>query len=418
MLAEYRNLPRVVYVLCLGTIINRCAYFVVTFLSSYVNSTLKLGPEVATWAVGCFGLGSITAAFVGGYLADVIGRKIVAMTALFGSACMVLVLSQLRTPTAILVGVFAFALLNDMYRPAVSAMLTDAVDADRRPAAFGLMYLAINLGAAIAPLIGGPLAKLAFTYLFWADATTSIAYGLIIAFVVRETLRKEGVVGPGSVASGGSSVAGEASVARRKRPDGFAVVVRDRLFLTVCLATLFVSLTYVQTMSTFPIYLEQLGYGAETYGRLVAINGAMIVLLQVAVTRLVTRFDRGVILSLAAIVTAAGFGATGLASVPWQFAITVVIWTTGEMMQSPILHTVAAELAPSHLRARYFGAITMCFSGANLLAASVSGLVLSRYGGSVLWGSSFVIAAIGAALYASTIPALRNRRAHHAPETA
>ncbi len=433
MLAEYRNLPRVVYILCLGTIINRCGYFIVTFLSIYVNSSLGLGPEIATWAVGCFGLGSVMAAFVGGHLADTIGRKTVALIALAGSAMMALALPLFHTPIGVLGGVFLFAFLNDMYRPAVSAMLTDSVDSARRPTAFGLLYLAINLGAAVAPVIGGLLAGANYASLFWADAATSIAYAVVIAVAVPETLRKrttEPSVPSASSATGsapGAKIDGivgtenlahtsKAAAPPRERPDGFRAVLRDRLFLRVLLGTLFVSLTYVQAMSTLPIYLGQLDIGPKTYGRLIAINGAMIVLGQVFVTRFVTRFDRGIMLAAAAAVTAIGFGATAFASSVWHFAATIVVWTLGEMMQSPVLLPVAADLAPSHLRARYFGMMTMCFSGANLLAASVSGLVLSRFGGPVLWGMSFVVASIGAALYASTIPALRRRRSHDAPE--
>lgn len=428
MLAEYRNLPRIVYVLCLGTVINRSGYFILAFLAIYVNSSLGLGPHIATWAVGCFGLGSVIAAFVGGHLADTIGRKTVALIALLGSAGMAILLPSFHTRFGILGGVFLFALLNDMYRPAVSAILTDSVASDLRPTAFGLMYLAINLGAAIAPTVGGFLAESDYTFLFWADAATSIAYAVVIAIAVPETLRKaaQEKTAPSVVAADGddgdassNQVAGSPPSAATTtgsppdRPDGFRAVLRDRLFLRVCLGTLLVSLTYVQAMSTLPIYLGQLDIGAKTYGRLIAINGAMIVVAQIFVTRLVTRFDRGIMLALAAMVTAIGFGATAFAAVPWHFAATIVVWTLGEMMQSPVLLPVAADLAPPHLRARYFGTMTMCFSGANLLAASVSGVVLSQLGGPALWGMSFVVASIGAALYASTIPALRRRREEH-----
>jgi MFS family permease len=255
------------------------------------------------------------------------------------------------------------------------------------------------------------LASANYQYLFWADAASSLGYAFVIAVAVPETLHRRTAV-PSTIGQTGTGNA--PSDVTAERPNGFRAVLRDNLFLRVCLATLFVSLTYVQAMSTLPIYLGQLGIGPKTYGRLIAINGAMIVVLQLFVTRFVSRFDRGIALSLAALVTAFGFGATAFASSVWHFAATIVIWTLGEMMQSPVLLAVAADLAPSHLRARYFGTLTMCFSGANLVAASVSGLVLARFGGPSLWGMSFIVASIGAVLYASSIPALRSRHDLHA----
>ena len=56
---------------------------------------------------------------------------------------------------------------------AAAAPASDVVELERRPHAYGLMYIAINVGAAIAPLVGGLLATHAFEYLFWGDALTS-----------------------------------------------------------------------------------------------------------------------------------------------------------------------------------------------------------------------------------------------------
>ena len=87
-----------------------------------------------------------------------------------------------------MVSVWVFAIVADMYRPAASAMLADLVPIDRRPHAFALMYIAINLGFAIAPPIGGILAEYSFQWLFWGDALTMLVYGAIILAVINESM--------------------------------------------------------------------------------------------------------------------------------------------------------------------------------------------------------------------------------------
>ena len=67
--------------------------------------------------------------------------------------------------------------------------------ADARPAAFGLLYLAINFGAAVAPIVGGLLASANYALLFWVDAATSLAYASVIAIAIPETLGKRDLGG-------------------------------------------------------------------------------------------------------------------------------------------------------------------------------------------------------------------------------
>ena len=87
-----------------------------------------------------------------------------------------------------MLSVGVFAMVADLYRPAAAAMIGDLVPIDRRPHAFALMYISINLGFAIAPPIGGLLAGFSFEWLFWIDAFTMLAYGLIILLAIEETL--------------------------------------------------------------------------------------------------------------------------------------------------------------------------------------------------------------------------------------
>ena len=104
MLKNYLNLPRAVYFLCLGTLINRAGTLMITFLAMYLQKERGLGTEFATRAMGVFGLGAILATFIGGHLADRVGRRFVMALSLFAASGVLCLFGFLRSPWAILGG--------------------------------------------------------------------------------------------------------------------------------------------------------------------------------------------------------------------------------------------------------------------------------------------------------------------------
>ena len=390
---QYAQLPRAVHVLCLGTLINRAGTFLVVFLTLYLKEQLELGIEFATGCMGAFGLGSMAAGLVGGHLADAIGRRVIMLVALFGGAAILLVFSVLTAPWAIMLATVVFAFVAEMYRPAASAMIADLVEPDRRPQAFGLMYVAINLGFSVAPIVGGLLIEhLTFKWLFWGDAVTAACYGVIVLLFIRETL-------PGRRPQPASPAEANAAAETLGWRRAAAAVFSDTTFLVFCLATFFIAMVFMQSMSTFPLYLSQRGIDAPTYGRIIAVNGIMIAIFQLPFTALISRFNRATMICLAAVFNAIGFGLIGVVDGVWWFVGTVVVWTAGEMMAAPVAPTIVSDLAPTHLRARYMGVFTMSFSGANMIGAPLGGMVLARCGGAYVWACAFALALVAALLY-------------------
>lgn len=405
MLQNYTSLPRAVHLLCLGTFINRAGTLVVPFLTIYMRDALRADVGFAPVALGVFGLGSICGSVAGGHLADRVGRRPVMLAALLGSGLTLALLSQVTDATQFLAGVLIFALFGEAYRPAASAMIADLTTPEQRSHAFALMYVSINLGFAIGPAIGGAVAEYSFQWLFFGDALTSGLYALIIFTCIRETLARDHGI-PATTHS--ESTLQEVA----KRPQvSFAVAIRhmlrDRVFLTLCGASLLISIVYMQAMSTLPLYLDSLGLGPASYGRIIACNGLLIVLGQLPLTNWMHGKPRDRLLVAAALLTALGFGLHAVARSELNFVAAVLIWTLGEMMQFPHLPPIVTELAPTSMRARYMGVFGMCFSGASLVGAPLGGVVLQTAGPSVLWLSAAVLAGSAAALYAAIGPRIR-----------
>src|SRR5438552_7277739 len=170
--------PRPVWLLFIGTLINRFGGFVLVFLILYLTRS-GFSPAQAGLAVGSYGLGAILASVIGGHLADRIGRRRTIALSMFTAAAAILALGRARTLGSILPLTALTGLTAEAYRPAASALLGDLVEPAQRVKAFAWYRLAINLGAAIGPMVGGWLAGRSFAWLFVGDALTCAIYGVI-----------------------------------------------------------------------------------------------------------------------------------------------------------------------------------------------------------------------------------------------
>jgi MFS family permease len=106
---------------------------------------------------------------------------------------------------------------------------------------------------------------------------------------------------------------------------------------------------------------------------------------------------RGRALALAALLTGLGFGATALASSTLAFALTVAVWTVGEIVMAPVNSAVVAERSPVHLRGRYQAAFGLTWSIAFMAAPVVGPRVIERTGMGGFWVTCLVLG-LGAAL--------------------
>ena len=133
-----------------------------------------------------------------------------------------------------------------------------------------------------------------------------------------------------------------------------------------------------------------------------AINGVMIVLVQPFAVSFVLRLRREHVLAAGALLMGVGVGLTGIAagSVP-RYALSVVVWTLGEIGLAPIAPSVVADLAPSSLRGSYQGAYQITWGAASFLAPAIGSLLMGHFGSGVLWDACIaagMVAAIGLAL--------------------
>ena len=371
LLPDCRALPRAFWVLFAGTIVNRAGGFVLIFLAIYLTDVRGLSAMQAGTAISAYGLGAIAGGPFGGALSDRLGRRPMLTASLLGGGASMLLLGLVTTPSAIVLAAGITGLLYEMYRPIVSATIADVVLPADRPRAYGLIYWAVNIGASIAPIAGGIIAARSYGVLFVMDAATTAMFGVIVWVALPNTLPQH------RPETGGS-------------PGVVRVIFEDTTFLRVCVLTFAFSIVLFQSFVGLPLDVRAHGMSAAGFGALIAINGLLIVLLQPLAGELTRQYSRPPTLAVASLLLGAGLGMGAWVSSLPGYAVSVAVWTLGEILFAPASTSLVADMAPAHLRGAYQGGYALAFTSAFAAAPAVGGSVMGHLGAQWLWLGCFV----------------------------
>ncbi len=368
------GLPPTYWLIWTGTLINRLGGFVIPFLTLYLTTQREIPVSQAALMVSLFGAGSFIAQLTGGELTDRLGRRPVMLTSFLVTPAAMIVLGLSQAIPLIAVSTFAVGFFTDLYRPAVGAAIADLVPPESRTRAYGYNYWAINLGAAIAPVIAGLLAKYTYLALFIGDALTTFAFGLIVYFGIRETRPAE------------AEGAGNTTPLER-----LGQLKREPILLLFSTLALFFGIVYMQGFVTLPVDMGSHGLGPDQYGLAIAVNGFLIVLISIPVSNIAGHWPRFEAMAVSAVLLGLGFGFTALAKSYPLFAVSVGIWTLGEIAASAVAPAIIADLAPVKLRGLYQGIFGSAWGLAFFIGPLLGGWVYEHMGARLLWGGCLAL---------------------------
>jgi MFS family permease len=391
MLSTFGGLPRTAWIIFAGTAVNRLGYVVTPFLVFYLGSR-GVSTTAVPYVLGALGAGNLIGPLLGGLFADRWGRRPTMLVGLVGTA-----LAQgmlFAAPNVITLAIAAVLLsgAGSMVGPAASALLTDVVPAAWHRRAFSLTHWAVNIGTAVAGILGGFLATRGYWLLFAVDAATSLVFALIVAMLLPGERR--GVKAAGS-------------------PDGtgYGVVFRDPLMRAVLPLFGVALVIYSLTEVCLPLAIRDHGLSPTTLGLMATLNAALVVILQPVATHVLARFRQIPVYVSASMLIATGVALTGVANDVWSFAATVVCWSIGEAMIGGVPGSIVASLAPQDARGRYQGSFQWSWGIARFVALAAGTAVYADVSPAAVWWFS-AIAGVAAALGVGALaPAIARRTA-------
>lgn len=367
------TLPRAFWILAGAVFVNRFGLFVWPFLTLYITRNGNTATE-ASWAVAAYSAGGVLSAFLGGWLADRLGRNsTLALSSLAGAVCMLL-LSQAVDWRALAVIGFFTGLVSEAGGPASSALIQDLVpDTQQRVAAYAVYRFAINLGWSFGPAVAGILAEKSYFWLFMVDAATSVVFGLIAWTCLPRGRRTEAHQAGWKTAW--NSIRG------------------NKPFLILACTCMLVAWVFRQTSSTFPLHFKSSGIETSWTGLVLALNGVMICVLEIPMAAATRALSVRVMLGIGYALMGGSFLLL-LGSPPLgMFIVMMVIFTVGEMFAFSRQQAYAASLAPEEMRGRYSGFLSLSWGVGGVISSLVALRVYDVSPGTVWW----ITAALGLA---------------------
>ncbi|MCW7942292.1 transporter [Streptomyces hygroscopicus] len=374
------GLPREFWWLWTSTLVNRLGSFVATFMALYLTLDRGYSASYAGLVASLHGLGGVVSSLGAGVMADRLGRRPTLLIAQSSTAVSVALLGFMRDPVTIAAVAFLVGMAGNASRPAVQAMMADIVRPEDRVRAFSLNYWAINLGFAVSSMAAGFIAEFSYLAGFLIEAGMTMTCAIVVFAKLPESRPQR--------------------VAKETAQEvGLGTVLRDGRFMSVVGLCFLVALVFQQGAVGLPLAMGRAGFAPADYGMAIAVNGVLIVALQIPVTRFIEHRDPRRLMVLSSLIAGYGFGLTAFAGSVGVFVLTVCVWTLAEIVNAPTQTGLVVRLSPVHGRGRYQGVYTLSWSVAALVAPLMSGFVIDRFGAEWLWGLCAAVGTVAAAGY-------------------
>lgn len=280
---------------------------------------------------------------------------------LFTSGLMFIGLQFITSFWGLCIAMFLIMAVADMFRPAMFVSLGAYAKPENRTRALTLVRLAVNLGFAAGPALGGLLTmNVGYNGLFYADGFSCILAISIFALLVKEKKKS---------AFTENDHLGEILTTS---------VFKDRTFWIFLFVSFSTAMIFFQLFTTLPLYHnEQFGLSELETGLLMTLNGLLIFLLEMPIVTIATRKKIPLlkIMFWGAVAMALAFYV--LLFDQWKFTliISILFLTLGEMLLFPFSNSFALSRAPKGHEGRYMALFTMSFSLAHI-ASSKTGMEL------------------------------------------
>lgn len=331
-----------VWNLLIGTVFIRTASFMtVPFIALYLHNELHASPLEIGLAIGVAPLFGTIGGFVGGYLTDRFGRKVVLVTTLLVWALVFAGFGLVSTTEAFIVLSALNGLCRAFFDPSTQALMLDFTEPDKRKRLFSLRYTAINIAAVLGPLAGVTIAQAGSSPIpFFITAVMYGLYALYLFLLMNHYEMRQVKLGE-----------------KMNMWHMLQTVAHDKRLGYIIAGGAFVLIGFSQFDSTLPQVVNMnIEDGIKLFSVLIAINAAVVLLLQLPVSILMERISNETAVYAGVIVLALGLIIFNFAHAAWLYIVGIIVFTMGEILIMPLSGVLIDQIAPEDQKGTYMGA--------------------------------------------------------------
>lgn len=358
------------------------------FFSLYITDRFGVGMTEVGYIFTLHTSAMFFGNMLSGALTDKIGRKKMLLAGILLSGTSSLLMGFIPTYEIFMIFTVITGLVGNIGGPAVNAMMADILPEKQRAQGFGILRVAVNLSVSFGPAIGGVLAGYDYFYLFVADFVISSITALVVWRKIPETKPQDVTDENNGKETSLLSTLG-----------GYSKILKNGIFLSILFLSLLTNLVYMQMNSSLSVYLRDVhAITSQQYGYILTLNAIMVVLFQFWITRKISGYKPMLVMAAGNILYAIGFSMYGLVGSYTLFLLAMIIITIGEMISSPILQSLVADIAPSDMRGRYMAVFNLSFGTAMAIGPLAAGIIMDNYNPDWVWyigGLICVFSALG-----------------------
>ena len=373
-LNTYRGLPREIYILFIGKIVNSIGAFVHPLMTLILTQKIGLTSKEAGYIITLLAICQVPSLILGGKLSDKIGRRKVIITfQLLGAICL-LICGFINPSIEMAYIIILSSCFYSISSPAYDALNADLTTSENRQKSYSLLYMGVNIGFAIGPILGGMLYNDYLNILFIGDAiTTLISLGLFIKFI-PETMNKQKNIEVGLNRS-------ILDTTIKEDESTFKVLLKIPILILFSLVMLTYQFGYTQIGFTLPIQLEELfgQNGASIYGFVAGINGLAVIILTPILTNITKKNNPIKIMSLGGIFYGVSFFMFGIVKSAVLFYIIMFIMTIGEVLVAINQGAFIANRTPISHRGRISSILPLIMGVGRAIGPSITGSIIYKY---------------------------------------
>ena len=350
------------------------------FLLIFVSSRLKLPLATVTSLMTINSIAGLISSILVGSTLDRFGRKRIITLGLFGSGAVYLGYLGASQFWQFALLMALSGLFGPLHRVGVSAMIADMFEGDQRRQAYALFRTATNIGFGTGPVLGGLALQVSYNFGLLAAFSGLSIFGLITLLFVRETL-------PAELRSQGESILTSLR--------GYVEALKDKVFLHMLGAYTLQEICARLIWVILAVYSKtNFGIPEAVYGIIPTTNAAMVVFLQILVTRLTRKHAEIKVMTFGASFYMLSMVVVALSNGFWGFLLAMVVCTIGELITAPTTTVFVANLAPPEKRGRYLGLHGLTFYVAMAIGPFGAGILSDNFGTRAPWWGGAIIGAL------------------------
>lgn len=336
------------------------------YLHDMRGFTNTFGGLLLSWGA----LVSILASTPMGALVDRIGPKKVMIAGLLLNSAAAFSLSMVTTHLQVILALTAINVAGQAIWPSQSVVLTRVTPEEHRSKIFGLNFMLLNLGLGLGGLFSSLIIQegslKSFQIMYWIDAATFLVYLGIILTLHGEGLDKY------------------IPQAHEPKQGSYRDLLKIKpLVLLGSGGIILFTFGYGVIQAGVPVYATQfLGLSPKWLGLIFGVNTLAIFTMQPFVMRVLEKYSKYNALVAIGIIWSASWIFVGISPLlplvasGLALCMSQLVFAVGEMVQAPVIPTLANELAPEHIRGRANAFMSLQWSISGVAGPAITGLML------------------------------------------